>query len=76
MKQELLKRGFIFYDSGEYLMQSKDEKADVWVIPGKYWSVEIYYNVAGTSILVATLPVSNIHEIDSICLDHGIYKKV
>jgi hypothetical protein len=57
-------------------MQSKDEKADVWVIPGKYWSVEIYYNVAGTSILVATLPVSNIHEIDSICLDHGIYKKV
>jgi hypothetical protein len=32
MEQELLKRGFIFYDSGEYLMQSKDEKADVWVI--------------------------------------------
>jgi hypothetical protein len=29
MEQELLKRGFIFYDSGEYLMQSKDEKADV-----------------------------------------------
>lgn len=72
MREQLIKQGFTPYDNGEFLMQSEDERVDVWVIPGKYWSIEIYYNVSGTSVLNATFPVSNIHEINAVCLDHGI----
>ena len=72
MREELIKQGFTPYDNGEYLIQSADEIIDIWVIPGKYWSIEIYYNVAGNSILNATFPVSNIHEINAVCLDNGI----
>jgi len=75
MREELIKQGFTLYDNGEYLMQSYDEKIDVWVIPGKYWSIEIYYNVAGSSVLHATFPVSNIHEINTVCFDNGIIFK-
>ncbi len=72
MREQLLKNGFTPYDNGEYLIQSDDEKTDIWAIPGQYWSVEIYYNVAGTSILNATIPVSNIHEIKEICNQNDI----
>ncbi len=71
-REQLESLGFTPYDNGEYLIQSDDEKVVLWVIPGQYWSVEIYYNVAGTSILNATIPVSNIHEIKEICNQNDI----
>ncbi len=72
MREQLLKNGFTPYDNGEYLIQSDDEKVVLWAIPGQYWSIEIYYNVAGNSILNATIPVSKIHEIKEICNQNDI----
>ena len=75
MREQLIKQGFTLYVNGEFLMQSEDKRVYVWVIPGKYWSIEIYYNVSGTSVLNATFQVSSIHEINTVCLDNGIIFK-
>ena len=72
MREQLIKQGFTAWDNGELGIHCLDEKTHIYLIPGKHWSLEVYITVGGASILIAALPVDNIHQIEEICNQHNI----
>ncbi len=70
MREQLLRNGFA-EDMNELCIHGHNEMV-VYVIPGEYWSVEVFDDSPGTRVLMATIPVSSVSEIESICNNNGI----
>jgi len=67
MREELLRNGF----AEELCIHGLNEMV-VYVIPGEHWSVEVFDDSPGTRVLMATIPVSSVSEIETICNNHNI----
>ncbi len=71
MREQLLKNGFAEDLNGELHIHGRNQMV-VYVIPGEYWSVEVFDDSPGTRVLMATIPVSSVSEIETICNNNGI----
>jgi hypothetical protein len=71
MREELLRNGFAEDMNGELCIHRLYGMV-VYVIPGNQWSVEVFDDSPGTRVLMATIPVSSVSEIETICNNHNI----
>ena len=71
MREELLRNGFAEDLNGELCIHGLNEMV-VYVIPGEHWSVEVFDDSPGTRVLMATIPVSSVSEIETICNNNNI----
>ena len=71
MREQLLRNGFAEDLNGELCIHGLNEMV-VYVIPGNQWSVEVFDDSPGTRVLMATIPVSSVSEIETICNNHNI----
>ena len=71
MREQLIKQGFTAWDNGELCIHGINQMV-VYVIPGEHWSVEVFDDSPGTRVLMATIPVSSVTEIETICNNNNI----
>ena len=71
MKEQLLRNGFAEDLNGELCIHGLNQMV-VYVIPGEHWSVEVFDDSPGTRVLMATIPVSSVSEIETICNNNNI----